>query len=264
MPSKIIVYLKKSNRPGKKYMVFVDGKTVHFGASGMSDYTKHKDKERMKRYSARHSRGGETWSKSGLKTAGFWSKWLLWNKPTISGSKRDISSRFNVTFKSGWPKKSTPMRYSHKSKRKSKRRSRKSKRKSKRRSRKSKRKSKRRSRKSKRKSKRRSRKSKRKSKRRSHKSKRKSKRRSRKSKRRSRKGKTKVNSRFRKSNQKSKRRSRKGSRKSKRKNGKKYEDCVLKVKAKQPKHCMKRGKWVGGEGCYNPWAICTKSVGRYN
>ena len=232
---KIIVYLKKSNRPGKKYMVFVDGKTVHFGASGMSDYTKHKDKERMKRYSARHSRGGETWSKSGLKTAGFWSKWLLWNKPTISGSKRDISSRFNVTFKSGWPKKSTPMRYSRKPKRKSNKSKRRS-RKGKRRSRKGKSRS--------RKGKSRSRKGKRRS--------RKSKRRSRKSKRRSRKGKSRS--------RKSKRRSRKG----KRKLGKKYEDCVLKVKAKQPKHCMKRGKWVGGEGCYNPWAICTKSVGRYN
>lgn len=102
---KTVVYLKKSSRPGKKYMVWVDGKTVHFGAAGMSDYTKHKDKDRMKRYSARHKRGGENWGKSGIKTAGFWSKWLLWNKPTIGGSKKAIASKFNVTFKSGWPKK---------------------------------------------------------------------------------------------------------------------------------------------------------------
>ena len=105
MSKRIVVYLKKSTKPEKKYMVYVDGKTIHFGARGMSDYTKHKDKERMKRYSARHKRGGENWTKNGIKTAGFWSKWLLWNKPSISSSKKDISLRYGVTFRSGWVKK---------------------------------------------------------------------------------------------------------------------------------------------------------------
>ncbi len=146
-----VVYLKPSFKKEKKYMVLVDGKTIHFGARGMSDFTKHKDVERMKRYSQRHKRGGETWNKSGIKTAGFWSKWLLWNKPTIAASKKSISSKYGVVFKSGWPSKS---KSSKSSKMGSKRKSRKSKRKS--------RKSKRKSRKSKRKSKRKSRKSKRK------------------------------------------------------------------------------------------------------
>jgi len=150
-----VVYLKPSFKKDKKYMVLVDGKTIHFGAKGMSDFTKHKDVKRMKRYSARHKRGGETWNKSGIKTAGFWSKWLLWNKPTIAASKKSISSRYGVVFKSGWPSKSKSSKNSKSSKRGSKRKSRKSKRKS--------RKSKRKSRKSKRKSKRKSRKSKRKS-----------------------------------------------------------------------------------------------------
>lgn len=101
----IKVYLKKSTRPEKKYMVWIDGKTVHFGATGYSDYTKHKDQERMQRYSDRHKRGGETWSKNGIKTAGFWSKWLLWNKPTIAASKKDMASRFGIKFVSGWPNK---------------------------------------------------------------------------------------------------------------------------------------------------------------
>lgn len=100
----MIVYLKKSNKPGKKYMVYVNGRTIHFGAAGMSDYTKHKDKERMGRYTSRH-KGKENWKKSGVKTAGFWSKWLLWNKPSIAASKKNISSRFGITFKAGWPKK---------------------------------------------------------------------------------------------------------------------------------------------------------------
>jgi hypothetical protein len=156
-----VVYLKPSFKKEKKYMVLVDGKTIHFGARGMSDFTKHKDVERMKRYSERHKRGGETWNKSGIKTAGFWSKWLLWNKPTIAASKKSISSKYGVVFKSGWPSKS---KNSKSSKMGSKRKSRKSKRKSRKSKRKS-RKSKRKSRKSKsksRRSKRKSRKSKRK------------------------------------------------------------------------------------------------------
>lgn len=79
-------------------MVTIDGKTIHFGARGYSDFTKHKDKERMARYIVRHKRGGETWTKSGIKTAGFWSRWLLWNKPTLAASKKDMTSRFGIQF----------------------------------------------------------------------------------------------------------------------------------------------------------------------
>jgi hypothetical protein len=94
----ILVSLRKSTRAEKKYMVVIDGtKTVHFGASGMSDYTKHKDDERKRRYDARHHTR-ENWGKSGVKTAGFWSKWLLWNKKTVAESKRDISKRFGIRF----------------------------------------------------------------------------------------------------------------------------------------------------------------------
>ena len=46
----IIVYLQKSDKKDKKFKVTIvrdseRNKTVHFGASGYSDYTKHKDKE---------------------------------------------------------------------------------------------------------------------------------------------------------------------------------------------------------------------------
>lgn len=110
----IQAHLRKATKAGKKYTVTVqDGKakpkTIHFGAKGMSDYTIHKDKERMGRYTVRH--GGlssqsktsrkENWGKSGVKTAGFWSKWLLWNKPSFNASKSDISKRFGVRFVKG-------------------------------------------------------------------------------------------------------------------------------------------------------------------
>lgn len=97
---KQVVYLQKSSRDGKKYMVNVDGKTIHFGATGYSDYTKHQDKERMERYNSRH-KSKENWNKSGIKSAGFWAKWLLWNKPTLSGSISSTSKKFGITIKRG-------------------------------------------------------------------------------------------------------------------------------------------------------------------
>ena len=89
------IYLAKSDRDGKKYMVDVDGKVVHFGAEGYEDYTIHKDPERKKRYITRHKEK-ENWTKSGIKTAGFWSRWLLWGEPTISASIKAIENKFNI------------------------------------------------------------------------------------------------------------------------------------------------------------------------
>ena len=93
-----IVSLKKSNKIEKKYMVNIDDKMIYFGAGGMSDFTIHKDPKRKERYIKRHQKR-ENWTIKGIKTAGFWSRWLLWNKPTIRESKRDISNRFKIKFK---------------------------------------------------------------------------------------------------------------------------------------------------------------------
>lgn len=89
------IILQKSNQSGKKFMVIIDDKTVHFGALGYSDYTKHGDKDRMKRYEIRH-KSRENWKKSGIKSAGFWSKWILWNKPGFMASIRDTEKRFGI------------------------------------------------------------------------------------------------------------------------------------------------------------------------
>lgn len=93
----IEVKLTKATNPEKKYKVVVekDGKkkTIQFGQKGASDFTKHGDKERRERYDKRHKKR-EDWSITGIDTAGFWSKNLLWNKPSISASIRDIEKRF--------------------------------------------------------------------------------------------------------------------------------------------------------------------------
>ena len=77
----------------KYYIITPTNKKIYFGAYGYSDYTIHKDNERKLRYIKRHQER-ENWGKSGINTAGFWSRWLLWNLKTIEASYRDIKKRF--------------------------------------------------------------------------------------------------------------------------------------------------------------------------
>ena len=93
------VIIKKSTNPKKKYMaVFYENgkriKTTHFGCAGMSDYTKHKDKSRKKRYMNRH-RSRENWNTP--MSAGALSRWILWNKPTLKASIDDYKKKFKFS-----------------------------------------------------------------------------------------------------------------------------------------------------------------------
>ena len=63
----------------KRGKTFIDGRT---------------EKERQN-YIARH-KVRENWNKSGIHTAGFWSRWILWNKPTLQESINDVEKRFNI------------------------------------------------------------------------------------------------------------------------------------------------------------------------
>lgn len=92
------VKISRSDRDGKKMKaVFTDHdggkKTIHFGAEGMSDYTKNKDDERKRLYLARHKKN-ENWNNP--KTAGSLSRHILWNKKTISASVSDFKNKFNL------------------------------------------------------------------------------------------------------------------------------------------------------------------------
>lgn len=90
-------YLYKSNKEGKKYAIrsIHKTKTIHFGAKGYDDYRHHLDKERKDAYLARHEKN-EDWTKSGIETSGFWSRWLLWNKETLEESIKDCEKRFDI------------------------------------------------------------------------------------------------------------------------------------------------------------------------
>ncbi len=96
------VSLRRSTREEKKYMVGIkyqgSERTVHFGQAGADDYTTHAEMERDERkrlYIIRHE-DNEKWGIGGVYTAGFWARWLLWNKPTIKASIADIENRFNI------------------------------------------------------------------------------------------------------------------------------------------------------------------------
>jgi HAD superfamily hydrolase (TIGR01662 family) len=89
---------RSTNKEKKLMAVFEDKdgkkiKTTHFGARGMSDYTKHGDKERMELYNKRHKKN-EHWNKP--MTAGALSKHILWNKPSLAGSFNDYKRRFGL------------------------------------------------------------------------------------------------------------------------------------------------------------------------
>ena len=94
------VALMKSTRADKKYMVKVDGseariRAIHFGANGYGDFTTHKDERRKAKYLARH-RTTEDWSVAGIGSAGFWARWVLWNKPSLKAAVDDINKRFKT------------------------------------------------------------------------------------------------------------------------------------------------------------------------
>jgi len=78
-----------------KYYIITDkGNKVYFGAAGYEDFTIHKDEQRRQRYINRHKNESKFWNKSGIDTASFWSRFLLWHKPTIKESYEYIKKRF--------------------------------------------------------------------------------------------------------------------------------------------------------------------------
>lgn len=95
--------LRPSSKQGKKWTAVGTTRsgrrvTVHFGARGYQDYTQHKDAARKARYIIRH-RARENWGASGVGTAGFWSRWLLWNRPSLRASAADTARRFGISIR---------------------------------------------------------------------------------------------------------------------------------------------------------------------
>ena len=71
---------------------------VQFGDRRYSNYTIHKDPKRKANYIQRH-RKRENWKK--MNSAGFWAKHLLWNKPSLQASIRDVEKKKGVKILRG-------------------------------------------------------------------------------------------------------------------------------------------------------------------
>lgn len=89
-------YPYPSDRPEKKYYIITNqGKKVYFGQAGASDMTQHKNEARKQRYIQRHiQREGHLWNKSGINSPSFWSRFLLWEKPTIREAYSYIKTNY--------------------------------------------------------------------------------------------------------------------------------------------------------------------------
>ena len=94
------LYIAKSKRKNKNYDLLDSDKKylLSFGDSRFQDYTMHKDDDRKTNYLSRH-KTNENWGVTGIKSAGFWSRWILWGKPTLQASISDVNKRFNIHVK---------------------------------------------------------------------------------------------------------------------------------------------------------------------
>jgi len=97
-----LLNIKRSTKKDKKLMATFETngrkKVIHFGAKGMSDYTKHHDRARRQRYIARHRKDLRT---NNPIRAGYLSMFILWNKPNLSSSIRNYRKRLNVYNRTG-------------------------------------------------------------------------------------------------------------------------------------------------------------------
>jgi hypothetical protein len=92
-----LLSIKPSERPTKKYvatfMVNDKQKLVHFGYKGSKTFLDHKDEKKRLAYVARH-RVNENFNDP--LSAGSLSRYILWNKTTLSASISDFKKRFNL------------------------------------------------------------------------------------------------------------------------------------------------------------------------
>ena len=93
------LFITKSTRDNKKYDLLDKDKNyiLSFGDDRYEDFTTHKNEER-KNYIKRHS-VTQDHTKKGVKTAGFWSRWVLWSEPTITESINELNKKFNLNVK---------------------------------------------------------------------------------------------------------------------------------------------------------------------
>lgn len=81
--------------------VFLDHKkqkTIHIGSKIFPDYTNHKNIQLLIKYNYTNYINYRIWTTKDLLKSDFWTKWILWSKPTIEEAIFYTSKRFNITI----------------------------------------------------------------------------------------------------------------------------------------------------------------------
>ena len=107
MPKYNLLKVVKLKTGKKKYKVVIFNtetqreNTILFGQKGYGDYPQYvkelgieEANKKKSAYIARHSKAGEDWTASGVDTAGFWAKNLLWSETTVEKALREIKKKY--------------------------------------------------------------------------------------------------------------------------------------------------------------------------
>ncbi len=88
--------IEKSTRKGKRFKAtFLNGKVIHFGATGGSTYVDHGDKDKRSAYIARHSKNNEDWTNP--YSAATLSRFISWGDSTsLDTNKQAFMRKFGV------------------------------------------------------------------------------------------------------------------------------------------------------------------------
>lgn len=98
------IIIDKSKLKDKRFKAIIETdkgkKTVNFGSKNAYTYFDGAPDLRKNNYIKRHKELNEDWTKKGINTAGFWSKWYLWHlqNPTQPEQIAFFKNKFNVAL----------------------------------------------------------------------------------------------------------------------------------------------------------------------
>lgn len=93
------VFIGRSGRHDKKYMVLINRKLIHFGKTSEFNFTQTHDVNAKRIYLAKHPGLNDISKKDLLYKPSFWERWLLWNKPSKRESIRYLERKLNIEIR---------------------------------------------------------------------------------------------------------------------------------------------------------------------
>jgi len=94
------VALLPSDRADKEWMAVIrypnKNVTLYFGQKGASSYIHNKSVKKRRQWLELHK--GKDFTIKGIEDPRWWTRWMLWNKLSISAAKKDVEQRFGVKF----------------------------------------------------------------------------------------------------------------------------------------------------------------------